>query len=77
MGLLGKLLTLPLRGPLDATVWLAEKVYETAESSWNDPNALKAALAEAERKLLAGEMSEEEYDAIETDLLERLRTARR
>lgn len=75
MGLLGTLLLLPFRGPLDATLWVAGQIGATAERQWNDPAALRAALASAEQRLLAGELSEEEYDAIETDLLERMKAA--
>ena len=76
MGLLSTVLLLPLRGPLDATLWVADKIGEAAERQWNDPATLKAALTSAEQRLLAGELSEEEYDAIETDLLERMKAAR-
>ncbi|ODM43531.1 gas vesicle protein GvpG [Cereibacter johrii] len=75
MGLLTSLLTLPVRGPFDGTLWIAARIGEAAEQSWNDPAALRAALVEAERQLLAGELSEESYDAIELDLLERLKGA--
>lgn len=75
MGMLGTLLLLPLRGPLDATLWVAGRIGEAAERQWNDPAALRAALAAAEQRLLAGELSEAEYDALETELLERLRAA--
>ncbi|ARE42205.1 hypothetical protein RGUI_4064 [Rhodovulum sp. P5] len=76
MGLLGKLLTLPVKGPMDASVWVAEKIHEAAEKEWNDPVALKAQLSDAERRLVAGEISEDEYDEIEEALLERLHMAK-
>lgn len=75
MGLLGKLLTLPVSGPMAATLWVAEKIEEAAEAEWNDPATLKAALADAERRLVAGEIGEAEYDEIEEDLLDRLQMA--
>ena len=73
MGLLTKALLLPFKGPADATLWVAGKIAEAADSQMNDPSALRAALVEAERKLEAGELSEDAYEAIETDILMRLR----
>lgn len=77
MGLLFKALALPFKGPADATLWVAGKVAEAAEQQINDPNTLRAALIDAERRLEAGEIDEETYEDIETDLLSRLRNARR
>ena len=76
MGLVLKLLTLPVTSPALGAFWVAKKLAETAEAQRNNPAALRAALGEAERRLLAGEIDEDTYDAIETDLLQRLREAR-
>ncbi|ETX15866.1 gas vesicle protein [Roseivivax halodurans JCM 10272] len=76
MGLVSKLLTLPVTGPAAGAFWVARKLAETAEAQRNDPATLRAALGEAERRLLAGEIDEEAYDALESDLLERLRDTR-
>ena len=75
MGLLRTLLLLPVKGPLDGTLWVAGKLAEQVEAERNSPAALRAALAEAERQLLDGTLSEEAYDEIEDDLLERLQEA--
>ncbi len=72
MGLLRKVLTLPLSGPANGVLWLASRIADAAEAELNDPAALRRALAEAEAALLAGDLSEEAYDAIEEDLLARL-----
>ncbi|MEO1238055.1 MAG: gas vesicle protein GvpG [Pseudomonadota bacterium] len=72
MGILTRLLTLPVRGPADGVLWVAGKLAEHVDAERNSPAALRAALAEAERQLLAGEIDEAAYDAIEDDLLERL-----
>lgn len=76
MGLLSRLLTLPVSGPALGAFWVAKKLAETDEAQRNDPAVLRAALGEAERRLLAGEIDDDAYDAIEADLLERLREAR-
>lgn len=75
MGVLTKLLTLPVRGPVDSLVWVARQITEHADQERNSPAVLRASLAEAERQLLAGDIDEETYDAIELDLLTRLRHA--
>ena len=75
MGLLRTLATLPVRAPVDATLWIATKLTEQVEQERNSPAALRAALAVAEQQLLAGEMTEEAYDEIEDDLLRRLQKA--
>lgn len=73
MGVLRTLLSLPVKGPMDATLWVASKLAEQVESERNSPATLRAALAQAEQQLLAGELSEVEYDVIEDDLLLRLK----
>lgn len=75
MGILSKILLGPVTAPFHGTVWVAGKVAEAAQAQRNDKGTLRAALAEAERQLLDGTLSEEEYDAIEDDLLHRLRDA--
>ncbi|MBF9029978.1 gas vesicle protein [Rhodobacterales bacterium HKCCE3408] len=73
MGILSSLLLAPVKLPATGTIWLARKLAQTAEAERNNPAALRATLAEAERLLLAEEMTEDEYDAIETDILTRLK----
>ena len=75
MGLVSKLLLLPIKGPADGALWVASKVAEQAEKERNSPVAIKAALAQAEAQLLAGELSEDAYDDLETELLLRLKAA--
>jgi hypothetical protein len=74
MGLLTGLLTLPL-APVRGTVWLAERLLEEAERELNDPHAIEQLLVEAEQRFERGEISEEEFELIEDELLRRL-TAR-
>ena len=75
MGILSKLLLGPITAPFNGTVWVAGKIAEAAEAERNDKGVLRDALAEAERQLLDGTLSEDEYDEIEEDLLQRLRDA--
>ena len=73
MGLLTGLLALPFKGPIDGALWVAMKVGSAAEEKLNDKSVLRDLLKEAERQLLAGEIDEDTYDEIETDILLRLR----
>lgn len=75
MGILTNLLMLPVAAPVGGSLWLARQIAKSAEQERNSPSALREALRDAEAGLLAGELSEHEYDRIETDLLERLRSA--
>jgi len=72
IGLLRKTLTLPVTGPTSGVFWVARQVAQAAEAQVNDPAVLREALVTAEAQLLAGELTEEEYDAIEDDLLARM-----
>jgi hypothetical protein len=75
MGLLTSLLLLPVSAPLQGSLWVAKRITESVERERNSPAALREALREAEARLISGELSEDDYEAVETDLLERLRTS--
>lgn len=76
MGLLSSILLAPVNLPLSGSVWLGRKLSEVAATERDDPATLRAALREAEARLTDGTLSEADYDAIEADLLTRLRAAR-
>ena len=71
MGLLTGLLTLPL-APVRGTIWIAEQLLEEAERQFNDPVAIEQRLDEAEAALERGELTQEEFDELEEELLARL-----
>jgi hypothetical protein len=75
MGLVSGLLLLPL-APLRGTVWLAEKLAEEAARELDDEAAVRRLLVEAELELERGGLTEEEFERIEDELLERLDRAR-
>lgn len=77
MGLITGLLLLPL-APVRGTVWLAERIQEQAEveAEMSDESAIRIGLLELEDARETGEFSDEEIDAAEDDLLERLITFR-
>jgi Gas vesicle protein G len=75
MGLIGALLGLPL-APVRGVVWIAERVVEQAEAQFYDEDEILRALAKAEMDNQLGHISDEEYEDLETYLLERLEQAR-
>ena len=74
MGLFTGLLTLPL-APVRGTMWIAERLLEEAERELNDPAAIEQQLLDAEERYERGEISTEDFERIEDELLRRL-TAR-
>lgn len=75
MGILSGLLLWPVKSPVTGTLWAARQIAKAADAQYNDKAALRAALTRAEEQLLSGELSEEKYDLLETDLLIRMRAA--
>jgi hypothetical protein len=71
MGLIGHLLTLPL-APVRGAVWVAEQVKDEAERQWSSPAAIQEALNDVEALRDAGQISDDEADARQEELLARL-----
>jgi gas vesicle protein GvpG len=71
MGLISGLLTLPL-APVRGTVWLAERIQEQAEAELYDESAIRAQLVELDEARASGALPDQEIDAAEDELLERL-----
>jgi Gas vesicle protein G len=71
MGLFTGLLLLPL-APLRGTIWIADRLSAYAEAELNDETAVRRVLLDAEAALEAGELTEQEFDRIEDELLDRL-----
>jgi Gas vesicle protein G len=76
MGILAKLLTFPITAPLDGTVWLARQIANQAEAELYDEGRIRAELLNLELRHDLGEISEEEFEAAEEALLDRLKAAR-
>jgi hypothetical protein len=74
MGLFVGLLTLPL-APIRGTMWIAEKLAEEAARELDDGRRIRRELSEAELAYERGELTVEELERIEDELLERLRLA--
>jgi hypothetical protein len=76
MGFLTGLILLPL-APLRGTIWLAERLAEVAERELDSDTTLRRLLVEAEMAFDSGELSLEEYEQVEDELLERLERVRK
>lgn len=77
MGLLLKILTFPISGPIAGALWSAQKLAERAEEVYYDDAPLKSALMELELRLDLGEIDEETFEAEETVILSRLNEIRK
>ena len=75
MGMITGVLTLPL-APVRGVAWVANKLAEQAYEEGFSEAAVRSQLIAAQRELEAGRLGEEEYDAIEDLLVQRLAAAR-
>lgn len=67
-----KLLLSPVMGPIDGVVWIAEKIEERANTEFDDQENLNKQLLTLQLSFDMGEISEEEYDAKEEEILLKL-----
>ena len=72
MGLIGSLLTFPVSGPLKGVMWLAAMLQERAEGEMYNEDAVRGRLMELELRLDMGEMTEDEDQAAEDELVAQL-----
>jgi len=61
-----------LLAPIKGIIWLGEKIKEVADKELNDEGRIKEKLMELQFKLELDEISEEEYNKQEEELLARL-----
>jgi hypothetical protein len=71
MGLFGALLTLPL-APVRGVVWLAEQIETQARREWTDPDTVRRLLEEVEQAYQDGQLTEQERDQRQDQLVARL-----
>jgi hypothetical protein len=72
--LISEVLLLPF-APVRGSAWAIRQVLHEAERIYYDPAAVRAELARLEEQLEAGEITEEEFDRREDELLDRLEIA--
>ncbi|HEY8985304.1 MAG TPA: gas vesicle protein GvpG [Streptomyces sp.] len=73
MGLISEVLLLPF-APVRGSAWVIGQVVREAERIYYDPAVIRAELARLERLLTDGEITAEEFDRAEDELLDRLET---
>ena len=71
MGLITGLVTWPL-APVRGMVWVADQVLHEAERQWYDPATIHRELDDVAARREAGELTAEEADLLEDDLVQRL-----
>jgi hypothetical protein len=71
MGLLTGLITLPL-APVRGVLWLGGKLEEEAFRQWTDPASVRRQIDAADAAFEAGELTAEERDQIQDELVARL-----
>jgi hypothetical protein len=71
MGLLKAVVLLPL-APVSGVRWLAQVLADEAAREWADQYSPERALAELAAKRANGEISEEEAEALEDQLIEEM-----
>ncbi|MFH7339541.1 gas vesicle protein GvpG [Streptomyces sp. KHY 26] len=74
MGLIKEVLLLPF-APVRGSGWAINQVLREAERIYYDPATVRAELARLEEQLTSGEITEEEFDRREDELLDRLEAA--
>lgn len=68
MGILSKLLTFPVTGPLEGLVFIAETIQKQIDEQQKEMSP-QARLLELESLLLLGEITDEEYQIREAEIL--------
>jgi hypothetical protein len=76
VGLITEALLLPF-APVRGSAWAIRQVLHEAERIYYDPAAVQAELSRLAEQLEAGEITEEEFDRREDELLDRLVIAER
>jgi len=71
-----KVATFPVSLPLDGLLWVAERIKDQAEAEYYDEGAVRGRLLELELQLDLDEITEEEYEAAEDQLLDLLNEIR-
>jgi len=64
-----KLLSFPVTGPIEGVTWLGEQILDRANQELDDKENLNKRLLNLQLALDLGEISEEEYDQQEEEIL--------
>jgi cytochrome c-type biogenesis protein CcmH/NrfG len=72
MGLLRSLLLAPVTLPVSGLTFVLREIRDAADAELTDPQVIRGELLELQRRLDAGLISEDTYEAAEAELLARL-----
>jgi len=75
--MLFQILTSPVSGPFRMVSWIGGAIRDAVDSKMNDPAEIKRALAALEQQLESGSLSEQDYERLEMELIERLQSSLR
>ncbi|WP_392535574.1 gas vesicle protein GvpG [Nostoc sp. C117] len=67
--MLGKILLLPVMGPISGLMWIGEQIQERTNTEYDAQENLHKQLLSLQLKFDMGELSEEEFDTQEEELL--------
>lgn len=67
--MLGKILLLPVMGPINGLMWIGEQIQERTNTEFDAQENLHKQLLSLQLKFDMGEISEEEFDELEEELL--------
>ena len=67
--MLGKILLLPVMGPISGLMWIGEQIQERTNTEFDAQENLHKQLLSLQLKFDMGDLSEEEFDAQEEELL--------
>ncbi|MEH1805696.1 gas vesicle protein GvpG [Nostoc sp.] len=67
--MLGKILLLPVMGPISGLMWIGEQIQERTNTEFDAQENLHKQLLSLQLKFDMGDFSEEEFDAQEEELL--------
>ena len=66
-----------LLAPLNGIIWLGKKINEVAEKEFSDEGLIKEKLMQLQLRFEMDEISEDEYNKQEKEILERLEAIRK
>lgn len=67
--MLGKILLLPVMGPINGLMWIGEQIQERTNTEFDAQENLHKQLLSLQLKFDMGEISEEEFDIQEEEIL--------
>jgi hypothetical protein len=77
MSLLGATVRAPFVGPIKGVLWIVQTLVEHAERELYDEDNIQRDLLKLEQRYELGEITIEQYESAEAELLERLNQTRR